>query len=178
MTMSVPPGALAPWLLGSAPVFLWMPWLLAIPAVLPWDQTMAAALQGLGLVLAGLLAMRSPRGAWTRFPWALLAAAMVLLTPLSTPTGLAAWMVSGVAMGRILLERFEAFPDVRRLGTISVAFNVANLAIPGLTALALVAMPAEVVLAAAALLAAVCHRLVLRRPPAGAAPAGLPAWPR
>jgi hypothetical protein len=87
-------------------------------------------------------------------------------------------MASGVAMGRILLESFEAFPDVRRLGTISVAFNVANLAIPGLTALALVAMPAEVALAAAALLAAACHRLVLRRPPAGVAPAGLPAWPR
>jgi hypothetical protein len=178
MTMSAPHHALAPWILGAAPAFLWMPWLLAIPSVLPWGQTTAAALQGVGLVLAGLLAMRRPRGAWTRIPWAVLAATMVLLTPFSTPVGLAAGTVSGIAMGRILLESFEAFPHVRHLGMISVAFNVANLAIPGTTALALAAMPEEAVPAAAALLAAACHRLVLPQPPAGAAQADLPAWPR
>jgi len=178
MSPTAPPGARALWILGPAPAFLWLPWILAVPLVLPWGQTAASALQGLGLVAAGLLALRWPRGAWIRFPWAPLAAALVLLAPLSTPAGLLAWAVSGVAMARILLETFEAVPSVRGLGTISLSFNVANLAVPSLSALAFAQAPAEVVLAACAVLGALCHRAVLRRPPS-AAPAGdLPSLPR
>lgn len=111
-----------------------------------------------------VLALRWPRRARTRFLWVLLAAALVLFSLLSTPTGLLGWAVSGMAVARILLETFEAVPSVRGLGTISLSFNVANLAVTSLSALAFVHVPVEAVIAACAVLATLCHRAVLRRP--------------